>query len=263
MRAKTINEAIKHLPGRTQEELNKLLFKDSPYKWIKLAKKHGIKLSPEQIEKSEAELKIVLSEYIKKACRIAKRLYPEWRQRLRDYNAKNNVDYDNLADFAYGEFNAEDFFFVFDNPKVFAIDNIIRILWEANSKAPHRFNEFYYYNLDRSWIGESIKHLPGRSEEELKKIQQEEDYLKPDGYMTLSNTGSMQVKLVDGGDSILYRFSSGDPFTPYKEADIEWGYDEDDYEVDREGLPELRPYFSVKNTRYYLDQFMRMDYPRF
>lgn len=112
--------------------------------------------------------------------------------------------------------------------------------------------------MKAKFVYESIKWLTPRSPEELKKSHQEENELKPDGVLQLTNTGGIEVKLVDGGDEILYRFFSEDPFAPYTEAEIEWGYDKDDFEEDEEGNPEYRAYFLVGDTRYYLDEFMRI-----
>lgn len=233
MRAKTVNEAIKHLKPRSEEEIVK-----------------------------------AQREFFEEACDIAKTLYmDDWESGLYVYNMSNNTNYDDLIDFVYGEFSDQLKSYMnqptgqYTTPSLFAVDIIISQLWEANNEEPFNPYDFYdKYDAMFDVVDESIKHLTPRSEEEIKKMHREEDDLKPDGYMTLSNTGSIQVKLVDGGDSILYRFSSEDPFTPYKEVDVEWGYEEDDYNTDSSGEPESRPYFLVKDTRYYLDQFMRTDY---
>lgn len=115
------------------------------------------------------------------------------------------------------------------------------------------------------WLNEGIKHLKPFSNKQLKDAGYDEKYKnwKPDGYMTLSNWGGIEIKIVDGGEGVEYRFNYGDDnFRPVLEADVEWGIDEDDIdpETDENGDPITEPFFSVGEDKYFLKDFTRSDY---
>lgn len=77
------------------------------------------------------------------------------------------------------------------------------------------------------------------------------------GYMTLTNTGGIEVELADNGDTLRYRFGDGETFSDPIEVDLETFFPEDDrywpYDDD-----ECRTGFQIGPDQiYYLDQFMR------
>jgi hypothetical protein len=116
------------------------------------------------------------------------------------------------------------------------------------------------YGARKKKVNESIKHLKPRSEEELRLYIEKYKDWKPDGYLTLTNSSCIEVKIVEGGDSIEYRFNYGDNKFHFPiEEFLEWGYDEDDIEAGDE-KPDLKPYFLVGETKYFLDNFMRCNY---
>jgi hypothetical protein len=85
------------------------------------------------------------------------------------------------------------------------------------------------------------------------------DEWKPDGVMTLSNTGGMELKFVDNGEGVEYRYS-GDIIP--KGADVEYEYEktepDEDYPYSYDGT-EIRTYFEDdRGEKWYLDQFMRV-----
>jgi hypothetical protein len=109
------------------------------------------------------------------------------------------------------------------------------------------------------FIYESIKHLKPRSEEELKPYYDLYKDWEPDGYLTLNNFGGIEIKIIDN-EGIEYRYNFGDEekFKPISDADIEYGYDENEVESGDE-KPDLKPYFMIGDDKYFLDHFMRID----
>jgi len=90
---------------------------------------------------------------------------------------------------------------------------------------------------------------------------------KPDGAMALTNTGGIELKVVESGDGVEYRFTG--EIIPHG-ADIEYDYrDEDNEQIDwsemtDEDERELKAFFRDKNeNKWYLEDFMRIDYPYF
>jgi hypothetical protein len=109
-------------------------------------------------------------------------------------------------------------------------------------------------------IYETIKHLPGRSKEELEPYEHYKDW-KPDGALTLNNWGGVEIKLIDNNEAVEYRYNFGNEneWNIPIEAEIEYGIDEDDDSKDEEGNPIFKPYFLIGDDKYFLDQFMRID----
>lgn len=92
---------------------------------------------------------------------------------------------------------------------------------------------------------------------------------KPDGAMALTNTGGIELKVVDSGDGVEYRFTG--EIVPHG-AEIEYDYrDEDSEEIDwsevgstDEDERESKAFFKDENeNKWYLEDFMRIDYPYF
>lgn len=79
--------------------------------------------------------------------------------------------------------------------------------------------------------------------------------------MQLSNWGGIEIKIIENGEAVEYRFNYGDEdqFKPVIEAEVEWGIDEDDIdpEMDDNNEPISQPYFSVGESKYFLKDFMR------
>lgn len=113
-------------------------------------------------------------------------------------------------------------------------------------------------------VNESIKHLTPFSKKQLKDAGYDEKYKnwKPEGFMQLTNWGGIELKIIDNGEGVQYRFNYGDDdFKPVLEADVEWGIDEEDIdpETDDNGEPISEPYFSIGDDKYFLKNFMRTD----
>jgi len=86
---------------------------------------------------------------------------------------------------------------------------------------------------------------------------------KPDGAMALTNTGGIELKVVDSGDGVEYRFTG--EIVPHG-AEIEYDYrDEDNEPIDWSEVDderELKAFFKDENeNKWYLEDFMRIDYP--
>lgn len=79
---------------------------------------------------------------------------------------------------------------------------------------------------------------------------------KPDGGMALSNTGGIEIKIVDSGDGVEYRYT-GEIIPKGAEIEFEHIDEEDDPDM-YEYTGGVREYFEDENeNRYYLDEFMR------
>jgi len=119
--------------------------------------------------------------------------------------------------------------------------------------------------MKAKFVNEAIKHLAPHSEEELEDRGYTEEMLKwaswqSDGYMTLNNWGGIEIKIIDNGDGVEYRFNYGDEgneVKPVHDAEIEWVEDPDNDEKDEEGFPISEPSFMVGDSRYFLKDFMR------
>lgn len=92
---------------------------------------------------------------------------------------------------------------------------------------------------------------------------------KPDGAMALTNTGGIELKVVESGDGVEYRFTG--EIVPHG-AEIEYDYRDDDGEETDwsevgstdEDERESKAFFKDENeNKWYLEDFMRIDYPYF
>jgi len=88
---------------------------------------------------------------------------------------------------------------------------------------------------------------------------------KPDGAMALTNTGGIELKVVDSGNSVEFRFTG--EIIPHG-AEIEYDYrdQESDEEVGwtDEDEREAKAFFKDEHdNKWYLEDFMRIDYPYF
>ena len=72
----------------------------------------------------------------------------------------------------------------------------------------------------------------------------EKDF-KPHGYLTLNNWGGIEIEINDTNESVRYRYFGNIGRKPCKISYTNKG----------------RAYFRVYGRRYYLDEFMRVDYP--
>jgi len=84
--------------------------------------------------------------------------------------------------------------------------------------------------------------------------------------MALTNTGGIELKVVDSGDGVEYRFTG--EIVPHG-AEIEYDYrDEDNEQIDWSEVDdderETKAFFKDENeNKWYLEDFMRIDYPYF
>ena len=72
----------------------------------------------------------------------------------------------------------------------------------------------------------------------------EKDF-KPHGYLTLTNYGGIEIEINRTNESVRYRYFGEIGRKPCKISYTNKG----------------RAYFRVHRRRYYLDEFMRVDYP--
>lgn len=227
MRAKTVNEAIKHLTGRPEEELYKAF-------------------SIKQIEMYKQ-----IKEYL-----VSKKIIPR-------------ID-PGMLEFYYGDLLFEIIYYEDKNEFTYTIfQNIHDYKTGDEGTYIHKYATTFttfeeFKELLDKWVfntNESIKHLTPHSKEHLKSAGYDEKYAnwKPGGSMTLNNWGGIEIKIIDNGDAVEYRFNYGDDdFKPVIEADIEWGIDEDNPEME-DGEPISEPYFTVGEDKYFLKDFMRTD----
>lgn len=227
MRAKTINEGIKHLSGRTPAELEKLQRKYQDY-----------------VVSLGGNLCSRIQDYFDEKTDFIVDVDSHWKdgKKVIDIHCDDFMDY---HEFVIDHNLEERFEF---NGDFEPIGDGVRITIEL---------PFEYEDEE---LDESIKHLTPKTGPEV------DDYLetikdwKPDGYMTLNNFGGIEVKVTNDGEGVTYRYNYGAPeIASIHEADLEWGYDEDNYEKDDDDNPYLRQYFMVGDTRYYLDEFWRND----
>jgi len=81
------------------------------------------------------------------------------------------------------------------------------------------------------------------TEEEEEEAQQErEDNFEPTAFLTLTNSGGIELMLNETGETAFYRFTSGD--TTVEEAEIQH---------DQEG----DPYFLIGERAHYLSEFLK------
>lgn len=81
-------------------------------------------------------------------------------------------------------------------------------------------------------------------EEEAEQIQEErEGIFEPTGYLTISNTGGIELMIDEAGETALYRFTAGN--TDIEEAEIQY---------DLEG----EPYILIGEAVYYLNEFHKI-----
>ena len=72
----------------------------------------------------------------------------------------------------------------------------------------------------------------------------EKDF-KPHGFLSISNLGGIEIEINRTNESVRYRYFGNGGRNPCKISYTNKG----------------RAYFRVYGRRYYLDEFMRVDYP--
>lgn len=226
MRAKTINESIKHLSGRTPAELEKLQRKYQDYV-VSLGGNLCSRIQDYFDEKTDFIVDVDSHwEKGKKVIELHCDVFVGYAEFLIDHDLEGRFEFN--ADFEPTDYG-------------------VRIIIEL---------PFEYEDID-----EGIKHLTPKTGPDIEEYLEKIKDWKPDGVMTLNNWGGIELKVTDDGEGVEWRYNYGNPdqINTINEADLEWGYDEDDYEKDDDDNPYLRQYFMVGDTRYYLDQFMRID----
>jgi len=78
--------------------------------------------------------------------------------------------------------------------------------------------------------------------EEEERQQEREDNFEPTAFLTLTNTGGIELMIDETGETAFYRFTAGD--TTVEESEIQH---------DQEG----EPYFLIGETAYYLSEFLK------
>lgn len=92
------------------------------------------------------------------------------------------------------------------------------------------------------FAGYSTEDLRETTDDEVKTLWQEHfDKFKPQGYLTLSNMGCIEIEVNNSGEAVRFRMYNGNV--------SDW------QQIKFDGKGEM--YFYAYSTRYYLNQFMR------
>lgn len=125
------------------------------------------------------------------------------------------------------------------------------------------FGDDTIFSKYREFVDEGFKDKIPPAEVAQKIIQTyyQNDW-NPDGVLALTNTGGIELKIVESGDGVEYRFTG--EIVPHG-AEIEYDFREDEEEdvgLTDEDERESKAFFQDENgNKWYLEDFMRVNYP--